>query len=131
MRDKAIQSIIAHPENRYVTKQDLDSFLRYCDKDQYADLRDRKITIPQFKARVTERYFGIKYIVLDDFKKDLDPEVQNDENVRKMMPDFKSMFVTKKNGSIDLTQPVQVNKRCLRSIKYKPPHKKSKSSSCF
>ena len=45
LRDHAIQAIIKHPENLTVTKQDLESFIRYCDKDQYADLRERKVTI--------------------------------------------------------------------------------------
>lgn len=71
-RGKAVLSIIAQPENFSVTKGDLDSFLKYCDKDLYLDMRDRQITIPQFKARVSERYFGIKFVVLDDLKAELD-----------------------------------------------------------
>ena len=55
-----------------MTKGDLDSFLKYCDKDLYLDMREQQITIPQFKARVSERYFGIKFVVIDDLRKELE-----------------------------------------------------------
>lgn len=44
--------------------------------------------------------------MLDDFKKELDAEVQDDELVKKMIPSLRAMFGTKGDGDLDMANPM-------------------------
>lgn len=48
--------------------------LKYSDKALYLKFREYQITYDQFLARVEERRFGTKYVVLDDMKPILNAE---------------------------------------------------------
>ena len=49
------------------------AYVKKSDKDLFIKLRDGHYTLDQLKARIAERTTGLKYVVLDDLKDQLDP----------------------------------------------------------
>lgn len=65
MAENLLQSAGPHSEQ---IKDDIDMALEYCDRELFAQFRDKKLTLAQFKSRVMHNAFGVNYKVLDDFR---------------------------------------------------------------
>lgn len=66
MAEKLLQSAGQHGEQ--IEDDDIDMALEYCDRELFAQFRDKKLTLAQFKSRVMLNAFGVNYKVLDDFR---------------------------------------------------------------
>ena len=52
----------------------MSEYIKKADKDLFIKLKQGTYTLDQVKARVAERKTGLKQIVLDDLKAQLDPK---------------------------------------------------------
>ena len=60
--------------NSQVKLEEIRCLLKDVDKYLFVMFRNKDITFDQLRARVAEKQQNLKYTVLDDLKKELDPE---------------------------------------------------------
>lgn len=67
---------------------------------------------------MADRYFGVKYQVVDDLREELDPKLLDEEYMKSIKPFLAAVF----NGRTDTkdlikeVEPHEVNPRCLKSV---------------
>lgn len=106
----------------HVDIKDMDFMMQNCDKDIFARLLDKHITVDQLSQRVVERRFGIRYKTIDDVNLTLvnmrcDPE--HDE-LRKLV-----------YSDDEQTKSAELDFRCRRSIAKRPGKQPSRKSFFF
>jgi len=99
---------------------ELRALIQQTDKYLFAEFRDEEITLNQLRARLAEKYEGVKYKVLDDLKGILMPQILEgiDEEY------FQKLFEGRnpKERIKSLLRPLEdweVNDHCIRSIIHK------------
>ena len=77
------------PEVGSFTRKQLEYALLHSDKELFIKFRDGQISYDQLVARGAEKKGCAKYLVLDDIKKKLNPDILEDEEFLK---DYKLRF---------------------------------------
>jgi hypothetical protein len=72
---------------------DIKELLNTVDKYLFIMFRNKEITLDQLKARVAEKYQGIKYVCLDDLRSSLDPEIIKGMEEEMFFKLYKSVIV--------------------------------------
>lgn len=96
--------------------------LEITDKELFMKFRDGKITLNQYKARLSEKRGLSTYKVLEDIWPQIHPTIKED---LKKNPEIHHQIYGKHATASDLQRPLadwELNPHCLRSIKYH--HKK-------
>ena len=87
----------------------------------------------QLVARVDERRFGMRYVVLDDLKPELLDRFKDPEAELQFAPYMKKIF-GENYTTADILRPLlphETNMKCLNSITYDPPQQKVRKSHFF
>ena len=110
-----------------MNKDELTDFLEHADKEIFKDLKDNKITMNQFKARIFKRRFKIDYTTFDDIKADLDPAWTDPKNNAEYREMGKMLFGTNFTATDALRGllPHEVNAHCLNSLRWDVLHPKN------
>jgi len=115
-----------------IRAEELMDDLKNADKDLFIKFRDSKISLDQLRARIAERRFNVRYVTLDDVKPKLAPEIL--EGLDEYEPIFKMLYGEGEVPVQEVLKPLaphEANKRCLKSLRFKPLPKKAKQSLCF
>ena len=118
MRRRYAKQILDTHNRADVQIGELASMLEQSTLRLFCELRDRTISLEQFKARILEREMNLKYTCIDDlgaYLKKPGQQPMDVENRSEIMYQKKFSDVT--IGEIlKPREPWKVNKRCLRSI---------------
>ena len=120
----------AKPVNPSSIDEVVSLFKTPIDKYLFIMFRDKKITLDQLKARISEKLLGSSYVVLDDIRDKLPtsilnrPGTQGKNQRAEAFKIYKTQSVTR-DGKLTVSidelvkddfQPWQTNQHCLRSI---------------
>eukprot|EP00347_Sterkiella_histriomuscorum_P014959 403358847 len=110
---------------------DIKDLLKTIDKYLFIMFRNQEITLDQLKARIAEKNLNVKYVVLDDLRKTLQPDILEgvpDEilyNLYRTETTSDGRIIVPLKEMQKGLQPWQTDNRCLRSMFY---HKKKQDS---
>lgn len=89
-------------------KSHLKQALFHCNKDLFQKFKSGELTYDQLLSRIEEKRFGKRYVVLDDLKANMDPDL--------LEPEINDAIIQKALKSGVEKEKLQGERRCIKSI---------------